>query len=154
MNQDRTASTDSIPLPARIQLLEQNKGKIFYIDSASTITDTVVDGKKQLKVNGDIFISMEEAHFPQYLYTSLMKITVLKPSAFRINAYDADQGQSVESLFGELKILKNYNSPFPEPDTLHENNLYMINVSIDLSEKESLDDDQLSKWWTKVNESL
>src|SRR5690606_37029944 len=131
--------TDSIPLPFKSIPLENDRGTVFFIDSASVLNDTLINSHKQLKVSGDVFFKIVEGQFPQYLYTSLMQITILQPSEFRVSAYDADQGQSVESLSGKIKIAKNYDSPFPEPDTLHENNLYMINKSIDLSEKENLD---------------
>jgi len=150
-NQSNKVITDSIPLPFKSLLLENDRGKVFYIDSASVIGDTLIDSHKQKKVSGDVFFKITGGQFPQYLYTTLMQLTILQPSEFRVSAYDADQGQSVESLTGEIKIAKNYASPFPEPDTLHENNLYMVNRSIDLSEKENLDDDKLAKWWERVD---
>jgi len=151
--QPNVVKVDTIALPAKVQTLNEGLGQVFYIDTASTLTDTMVNGHSHMKVNGDVFFDLKGSSFPVQLYTSLMQITVLKPAAFRVSAYDIDQGQSVESLSGEIRIAKNYTSPFPEPDTLRENNLYMINCSIDLSEKEKLDDNQLATWWNQVKES-
>lgn len=151
-NDDQHMATDlsnSIPLPAEVRGLNATD-TLFIIDRESTLTDTMIAGKKHWKANGDMFFKIDRAQFPVYIYTSLMKLEVLEPSAFRVTAYDRDQGQSVESLLGKIKISKNYPSPFPEPDTLHEKNLYMVNKSIDLSEKEDLDDDKLSNWWNNV----
>lgn len=146
-----TIKSDSIPLPAKVENITKGNMKVFYIDPNSIISDSIVKNTRELRINGDIFLKVEGPKFPIYVYTSLMQIAVLKPSAFRITAYDKDQGQSVESLSGEIKISKNYSSPFPDPDTLRINNLYMVNSSIDLSEKEHLDDDKLAKWWEGVN---
>jgi len=151
--QPNVVKVDTIALPVKVQTLNEGLGQVFYIDTASTLTDTMVNGHSHMKVNGDVFFDLKGSSFPVQLYTSLMQITVLKPAAFRVSAYDIDQGQSVESLSGEIRIAKNYTSPFPEPDTLRENNLYMINCSIDLSEKEKLDDNQLATWWNQVKES-
>jgi len=148
---DASIGRDSIPLPAKIQDIGDGNISIFYIDSASEIRDSIVKNNKELRISGDVFLKITGEEFPISIYTSLMKLKVLKPSAFRITAYDKDQGQSVESLHGEIKISKNYASPFPEPDTLRNDNLYMVNCSIDLSEKENLDDDKLAKWWERVN---
>ncbi|GAA4779090.1 hypothetical protein GCM10023231_02200 [Olivibacter ginsenosidimutans] len=149
-NDEQQESTqDTIPLPVKTEKLG-NHGKVFYIDGKSILQDTLVNGDKRLRINGDLFLHITGDHFPLYIYTSLMQLEVISPSAFRISAYDKDQGQSVESLSGEIRIAKNYDSPFPEPDTLRENNLYMINRSIDLSEKENLDDDKLAQWWKRV----
>lgn len=146
----KLSMSDSIPIPSKIEVLSPDSFKVFYIDSLSLLTDTQVNGRKELKVDGDVFFDIERGNFPLYITTSLMKIQVLAPSTFRVTAYNADQGQSVETLKGTVIISKAYSSPFPDPDTLHENNLYMVNKSIDLSEKEDLDDDKLARWWDKL----
>lgn len=139
-----------IPLPSQVKNLTSTD-RLYFIDAESTISDTLIKGERHWRANGDFFFKIDGKKFPLFIYTSLMKLEVMEPSMFRITAYDRDQGQSVESLKGKIKISKNYNSPFPEPDTLGENNLYMVNKSIDLSEKEVLEDDKLLNWWGKVN---
>lgn len=143
----KLSMNDSIPIPSKIEVLPPDSFKVFYIDNSSLLTDTQINSQKELKLDGDVFFNIERGNFPLYISTSLMKIQVLAPSAFRVTAYNADQGQSVETLKGTIIISKAYSSPFPDPDTLHENNLYMVNKSIDLSEKEDLDDDRLARWW-------
>jgi hypothetical protein len=146
----KLSMSDSIPIPSKIKVLSPDSFKVFYIDSSSSLTDTQFNSRKELKVDGDVFFEIARGNFPLYITTSLMKIQVLAPSTFRVTAYDADQGQSVETLKGTVIISKAYSSPFPDPDTLHENNLYMVNKSIDLSEKEDLDDDKLARWWDQL----
>lgn len=141
---------DSIPIPSKIENILSDNSKVFYIDNSSLLTDTQIKDQKKIKLNGDVFFNIEGGNLPLYIFTSLMEIQVLTPSAFRVTAYDEDQGQSIETLKGTIKVSKAYPSPFPDPDTLHENNLYMINKSIDLSEKENLDDNKLSVWWNKL----
>lgn len=152
-NQEKISSLNGdISLPAQIKKL--NGTDILYIiDKESTLKDTLIDNVQCWRANGDMFFKIDREKYPVYIYTSLMKLEVMAPSTFRIAAYDHDQGQSVESLTGKIKISKNYSSPFPEPDTLQENNLYMVNKSIDLSEKEDLEDKRLQHWWKKVNEN-
>ncbi|MEH6308624.1 hypothetical protein RYH73_23430 [Olivibacter sp. CPCC 100613] len=148
--ENTTNTTDNIPLPVAVRNLNTTD-KLYMLDKESTLRDTLIEEGRYWKVNGDMFFKIDGKVYPVYIYTSLMKLEVMEPSTFRITAYDRDQGQSVESLSGKIKISKNYSSPFPEPDTLRENNLYMVNKSIDLSEKEDLEDERLLHWWKKVN---
>lgn len=151
-NSQKLSLKDSIPIPSKSEAILSNSSKVFYIDNKSVLNDTLINGQKHIKLNGDVFFSIEKGNLPLNIFTSLMEIKVLTPASFRVTAYNADQGQSVESLTGVIRINKAYTSPFPEPDTLHENNLYMVNKSIDLSEKENLDDDKLLLWWNKVKQ--
>ncbi|QNL49048.1 hypothetical protein H8S90_20205 [Olivibacter sp. SDN3] len=147
-DENRSMMGDSIPPPSNKLVLLDSTVKVFFIDSLSMAEDTIIQQYHHIRFSGDAFFDIDEKKdFPLYIFTSLMEIKVLSPSSFRVAAYDADQGQSVEMIEGDMIISKAYASPFPEPDTLTNNNLYMVNKSIDLSEKEQLDNPQLIVWW-------
>lgn len=129
------------------ETLPENVGRFYAFDADYVIRDTLVDRQAHLRVSGDLFFNINQAKFPYYIRTRLVEIKVMTPSAFRIDAFDRDQGESVELLNGDLIISKTYESPFPEPDTLSAQGLYMVNESIDLSEVEKLDNKRLIDWW-------
>jgi|GEM_PF-4724435 len=143
---------DTIPAPVKIQQLQGlgNDNQVYFIDGESVLRPLEINGKTGIKVSGDVFFCINQGELPITMQTSLVTIQILEiPARFRIDGYDKDEGQAIEVLEGTLRIAKAYSSPFPEPDTLHANNLYMINKSIDLSEKETMDNDELQKWWEK-----
>lgn len=138
-----------IPLPERIQILfGDSSNRALFWDGES-----IVHQKKGdiLQVDGLAILYISNATLPLKLHASLMDIEVLElPLLLQIDAFDKHAGQSLEVFSGTLKVGKSYKSPFPEVDTLHANDLYMINKDIDLSEKERLDDFSVRHWWEKV----
>jgi hypothetical protein len=140
-----------IPDPDRVEPLLHNS-RVWYIDPKSRLHDTSVNGQKVLWIDGDIFLDISKEDVPLKLRTRLIDILISEPSEFRISGYDADQGQSIEVIKGNVRAAKSYESPWPEPDTLRDHNLYMINDSIDLSEKEKLDNPSLVRWWDRFKD--
>ncbi len=146
-----TPPEEVIPDPERVEPLLHNS-RVLYIDPASRLHDTTVSRQQVLWVNGDVFLDISKEDVPLKLRTRLIDILVAEPSEFRISGYDADRGQSIEVIRGSVRAAKSYESPWPEPDTLRDHNLYMINDSIDLSEKERLDNPSLVRWWDQFKD--
>ena len=142
---------DTIPAPERVEILfGDSSNRALFWDRESVVEPL----GKGLRVDGLSLVYISDAELPLRIQTSLMHIDVLElPLLVRTDAFDKHAGQSLEVLSGALKVGKNYESPFPDIDTLRAGNLYMINKDIDLSEKERLDDFTPLGWWKKVYSS-
>ncbi len=144
-----TPPEEQIPEPVKADSLLR-ASQIIFIDKDNDLRDTLVKREKVMRVSGDFFFVIKQEDTPLHLRTRLIDVQVDQPSEFRVSAYDADRGESIEVIKGYLRVAKTYKSPWPEPDTLRDSSLYMINDSIDLSEKEKLDNNALKKWWERV----
>ncbi|SEM18243.1 hypothetical protein SAMN05216436_102156 [bacterium A37T11] len=144
-----TPPEEKIPEPVRTDSLLK-ASRIIFIDKDNDIRDTLLKKERVMRISGDFFFVIKKEDTPLHLRTRLIDVHVDEPSEFRVSAYDADRGESIEVMSGYLRVAKTYTSPWPEPDTLRDSSLYMINDSIDLSEKEKLDNIALKKWWERV----
>ncbi len=137
-----------------VMRLHNDAGQLYAFQEAPKIVDTIIGGSQELKISGEVFLDIKNRSYPYFVRTRLMDIEVREPASFLLSAFDEDRGQSIEMLQGFLIVRKAYTSPFPEPDTLRGEALYMINDDIDLSEVEKLDNELLRQWWQKTVSNL
>lgn len=135
-----------IPGPDSVLFLT-DKTRVLLSENSKVQYRSGNKNKQILEVDGDVFFEMNQIKPPYYIYTKLMKLTIMEPSAFRVSAWKKDEGEEVQVLWGKVKAEKTYKSPYPDPDTMVAKQLFMINRTIDLTEKEKLDIEILQNWY-------
>lgn len=118
-------------------------------DTRITTADTYPQ-KRELTIDGDLFMEVPDNSTPLTIHTRLLKLTVNGKAAFRIIAFSKEDGEEVQVINGNILVDKNYESPFDEQDTLNNNQMVMINKTIDLMEKEKFDASDLKAWRTAL----
>lgn len=143
-----TAGPDTaykIPAPSDIFLLPDSS--LIYVLDKVAINFARQKKRYKITMDGDFFYDIPERAGALVIHTRLLKLTVTGKAAFRVIAYNKDEGEEVQVLSGHIVAEKSYKSDFPEPEILGDDNLLMINKSIDLMEKEeNLDTRELRKW--------
>ena len=134
-----------IPQPSEIYYLPDST-RVFLIDGAKPKLSPAFKNSRQLQVDGDLFLETPAGKKPLIVRTRLLVLTVTEPSVFRVIAFNKDDGEEVQVISGNIRVRKAYESQFNEPDTLRDNQLVMINITIDLMEKEKLDTRDLRAW--------
>ncbi|HVK48067.1 MAG TPA: hypothetical protein VM488_09490 [Pseudobacter sp.] len=119
--------------------------RIFLLDGSKASPDT--KNKRLVLADGDMIFQISPEAVPFVVHTRILKLTVLKPSIFRVEAFHKDNGEKVDVLEGMVRAQKRYESQFPEADTVRSNEMVMINDQIDLMEKEKEDLSEFAKWW-------
>lgn len=119
--------------------------RIFLLDGSKASPDA--KNKRLVLADGDMIFQIGPAAIPFVVHTRILKLTVLKPSIFRVEAFHKDNGEKVDVLEGMVRASKRYESQFPEPDTVRSNEMVMINDQIDLMEKEKEDLSEFASWW-------
>lgn len=122
---------------SRIFLLKDNNSRVQVI-------------KKQAEADGDMVFMIGQKDIPFVVNTRILQLTVLKPSVFRVEAFHKDNGEKVDVLQGMVRAAKRYKSQFPEPDTVRNSEMVMINDQIDLMEKEKEDLTDFARWWSTI----
>ncbi len=110
------------------------------LDSASSlkVSDYTEDSRLYLKLNGKAHFHFSSDSTTTIIYTGMMKLTTQNIN-FVIDAYNSSPGQSLKVLDGQLIATKSYKSNFPNTDTLVKGEMILINIDIDLMEKETFD---------------
>lgn len=106
--------------------------------------------KKLVEADGDMVFVIGKKDIPFTVHTRILQLTVLKPGVFRVEAYRKDNGEKVDVLEGVVRAAKRYQSQFPEPDTVRNSEMVMINDKIDLMEKEKEDLTEFARWWSTM----
>lgn len=101
---------------------------------------------RELKVDGEFFLRIPEDAAPMIVHTRLMTLTVTGKSAIRIIAHSHETGEQVDVLYGHVQAKKAYKSHYDVPDELDAGQMVMINITIDLMEKETCDLAELKAW--------
>lgn len=114
-------------------------------DTRITTADTYPQ-KRELTIDGELFMEVPDHKAPLTIHTRLLKLTVNGKAAFRVIAFSKEDGEEVQVINGNILVDKNYESPFNEQDTLNNNQMVMINKTIDLMEKEKFDVADLKAW--------
>jgi transmembrane sensor len=104
----------------------------------------------ELRGNGKVFIKTPQQDKPLIVRTGLMTLTVDGDSAFRADVSSERIGEQVEVLYGHVRAAKAYASQYSEPDDLVGGEMSMVNLSIDLMEKETFDRAELTQWSKEV----
>lgn len=135
-----------IPDPVQTKRLADST-TIWMLHKSATIAP--VSGypqRREAKVDGDMYIEVTDASKPLVLKSRLLVLTVMSKASFRVIAWAKEAGEEVQVLSGTIKVAPNYQSQFNAPDTLHDNQMVMINKDIDLMEKEKYDATELGVW--------
>ncbi len=141
---------EKIPEPSDLIMLADST-RIYALDKVS-LNLSGRKGDYTATMDGDFFYDIPQQKDVFIIRTRLLKLSVHGKSAFRVIAYNKDEGEEVQVLHGHIVAEKSYKSDFPEPETLKNDNLLMINKSIDLMEKEeNLDTRELRKWKNKAD---
>jgi hypothetical protein len=104
----------------------------------------------ELRGNGKVFIKTRQQNKPLIFRTGLLILTVDGESAFRADVSSERIGEQVEVLYGHVRAAKAYASRYSEPDDLVGGEMSMVNLSIDLMEKETFDRAELTQWSNTV----
>jgi hypothetical protein len=134
------------PQPSRLITLRDSTRVYIIADSSKLTPSKDFNKKREVAVDGDMFFEVPDLPKPLIVRSRLLILTVTGKAAFRVIAYAKEEGEEVQVLSGNIRVKKTYKSQFSEPDTLHENQMVMINISIDLMEKEKLDTRDLRAW--------
>ena len=104
----------------------------------------------EIQGTGEVFIKTRQQDKPLIVRTGLLILTVEGESALRGTVSSERIGEQVEVLYGRVRAAKSYASPFSEPDILVGGEMSMVNLSIDLMEKETFDRGELIRWSNAV----
>jgi transmembrane sensor len=113
-----------------------------------TVPKGFPDSIRYIRVNGDAyFVVSSGENRPFSLSTRNLTLLIEgTDAAFRVSAFDKDEGESVEVLRGLVNASKAYPSKDHDPEVLKGGDMVMINSSIDLMEKETFDAASLVAW--------
>lgn len=134
-----------IPRPVKNITLNDSSSVWLQKDTRITTADAYPQ-KRELEIDGDLFMDVPDNSTPLIIRTRLLKLTVNGKAAFRVIAFAKEDGEEVQVINGHILVDKNYESPFNEQDTLRNNQMVMINKTIDLMEKEKFDATDLAAW--------
>ncbi len=118
----------------------------FYFRGSDVMPADGYPNPGEIRVDGDIFFQIPENATPLIVRSKLLVLTVTGKSAFRVMAYSEKNGEQVDVLYGNVVAEKSYESPFDESADLTGGQMVMINITIDLMEKETLRDDEVPQW--------
>lgn len=94
---------------------------------------------RELSLDGEGLLEVPAGGRPLIVRTRLMYLEVRGSSTLDITARSRETGEQVEVLSGEVIVRKNYPSTYRVPDDLHGGEMSMVNETIDLMEKETVD---------------
>ena len=95
--------------------------------------------RRELSLDGEALLKVPAGGQPLIVRTRLMHLEVRAPSTLALTAWSRETGEEVEVLSGEVIVSKSYASPYRVPDDLHGGEMSMVNRTIDLMEKETVD---------------
>ncbi|WEK35624.1 MAG: FecR domain-containing protein [Candidatus Pseudobacter hemicellulosilyticus] len=124
-----------------------DSSRVILLEGAKLNPHQQFPANRQVKADGDMIFDVRGSARPFVVRTRLLVLTAEGPCVFRIVAYSHESGEEVQVLKGTVRAAKSYKSDFPEPDTLRNQQLLMINDTIDLMEKENDDRTELHDWW-------
>ena len=140
-----------IPAPVQTTVLADST-RIFLLHQEATATPNAGYPKpRELKVDGEMYFEVTDSSRPMIIRSRLLVLTVMGKAAFRVIAWAKEAGEEVQVLSGEIRVRPNYKSQFNTPDTLHGNQMVMINKSIDMMEKEKFDATELRAWSEQIH---
>lgn len=135
----------TIPMPVKKMTLADSSQVWLQKATILTTADTYPQ-KRELTIDGELFIEVSDTTKPLIVRTRLLQLTVMGKAAFRVIAFSKEDGEQVEVITGHILVDKAYESPFNEQDTLHNSQMVMINKTIDLMEREKFDATDLTAW--------
>lgn len=137
---------DTVPQPVEMIVLPDSN-RVYLLDKQSKLLHVKYAKEGDISVDGDMFFEILSIANPIRVHTKLLDMEIAAPSAFRVMADRKEEGEEIQVVFGDIRVKKSYPSDFPEPDTIRNHQLLMINRTIDLMEKEKLDTKHLVDWY-------
>jgi ferric-dicitrate binding protein FerR (iron transport regulator) len=95
-------------------------------------------------LDGECWLSVVAGHSSLELRSRLMVLTVAGAARIHVVARAREDGEQVEVLEGTVTAAKNYSSTASMPDELAAGEMSMVNRSIDLQEKEKMNEKELA----------
>jgi ferric-dicitrate binding protein FerR (iron transport regulator) len=129
------------PSPRAIRLSDGTE-VLFRSDTKVTPRDTYPH-PREIGIDGQAFVITLASEQLLVIRSRLMLLTVRGPSVLRVDAWSKETGEQVQVLRGHVTVRKAYRSAYTEPDVLGGGEMSMVNVTIDLMEKEKLKPDEL-----------
>jgi hypothetical protein len=138
-------TTDSIPALQGIRRLPDST-RVYMLSDVTLQPTTDYPAPRELTLDGDVFFVTPAASSALTIHTKLLTVVVTGPAALRVMAPASEPYAEVDVIKGNVIVRKAYSSSYPEPDTLHDGQMQMLNKTIDLMEKEDFDAHALKAW--------
>lgn len=135
-----------IPLPRETLRLPDSTW-VYLLKGERPDPGTRFGYTRTVTADGDLYFDIPARSMPFKIHTRLLVLTAIGKAGFRLIALRKEEGEEVQVLYGNIIAKKAYPSQFPEADTLRDNDLLMINRSIDLMEKEPHNDFSALRAW-------
>jgi hypothetical protein len=139
-----------IPEPVQTIILADSTNVLLLHKEATVQPAAGYPQPREIKVDGEMYFEIKDSAKPTIIRSRLLVLTVVGKAAFRVIAWAKEAGEEVQVLSGNIRVRPNYESQFNTPDTLHGNQMVMINKSIDMMEKEKFDATELKIWSEKI----
>lgn len=101
-------------------------------------------GRRGADLDGECWVSIVAGRSALVLRSRLMILTVPGVARVHVVARAREGGEQVEVLEGTVTVAKNYASMYSTPDELGAGEMSMVNQSIDLQEKEKMNEKDLA----------
>ncbi len=134
------------PTPRAVQLADGTQ--IFLLNGTQALPAAGFPQHReiQLQGNGEVFVKAPQREKPLIIRTGLLILTVEGDTAFRALVSSKKIGEQAEVLYGHVRAAKAYPSHYNQPDELAAGEMSMVNLSIDLMEKEKFDPTEVERW--------
>jgi len=131
----------------RVRQVALQDGTVVVLRGRSVIAPVAgFPQKRAVHVNGEVLFEVASGEAPMMVTSRLLRLTVTGPSKFLLMADATQSGEQVQVISGALTAEKNYASPYTAPDHLRDGEMSMVNISIDLMEKEHFTLTELPPW--------
>jgi ferric-dicitrate binding protein FerR (iron transport regulator) len=101
-------------------------------------------GRRVATLDGECWVSVVAGRSALVLRSRLMVLTVPGAARIHVVARAREAGEQVEVLEGTVTAVKNYPSAYSTPDDLVAGEMSMVNQSIDLQEKEKMNEKEFA----------
>jgi hypothetical protein len=113
---------------------------IVRLPAEGTLTlDPHFPKPRSMTIEGEAYVKSVAGPAPMRIELQFITLTIRGDALVHVVAKPNESGEEVDVLFGDVTVQKNYPSAFPEPDRLGAGEMSLINITIDLMEKEKLD---------------
>jgi len=143
-------AAEAIPAPRTDRWLPDSTHVYLLNDTTKIISRNDYPVHREITLDGDAFFYVPAASSPLIIHTKQLTLTVMGKAAFRVTGPSTEPWAEVDVVNGVIIVRKAYSSTFNKPDTLHDNQMQMINRTIDLMEKEDFDAGALKAWCGKL----
>ena len=144
-----TPAADTIPALQAIRRLSDST-RVYLLGDTKVAPHNDYPAHREITLDGDAFFDVSAASSDLIIHTKLFTVTVMGKAALRVMGPSKEEWAEVDVVNGTVIVKKAYASRFDNPDTLHGNQMQMLNRTIDLMEKEEFDAGTLKAWSDKL----